>query len=456
MVNDVIIEVTEQQPVTIEVTENIAIIIETPAQQGIQGAKGDVGATGVTGAGVASGGTTGQFLTKIDATDYNTQWSAPTTANIPDSSNKRYVTDAQLTVISNTSGANTGDETQSTILSKLGYTPENVANKATDFTTINNTLYPSVQAANNAINTATSNNAITGKLLTGFVSGAGIVVATDSILQAFNKIIGNISALVTGVSSVFGRTGAVTATNGDYTASQITNVAAGSISSITVQTAINELDSEKLAITAFTDANISISDINTNNATTTQHGFLPKLSGSSAQYLNGVGAFATPSSGVINSYLEVAFTSQTSVVVTHNFGARPVVSVIDNTNSVLIPESITHNSVNQFTVTFSYATTGNIQASIGSPPLSSYTSVSASYSITVNDKYVEVTTSGNTLTLPTAVGVAGKEYSIDNSSSGNNTLATTSSQTIQGSLTQTIPSQSAITVVSNGTNWRVK
>ena len=33
-----------------------------------------------------------------------------TTANVADSSNKRYVTDAQLTVLGNTSGTNTGDE----------------------------------------------------------------------------------------------------------------------------------------------------------------------------------------------------------------------------------------------------------------------------------------------------------------------------------------------------------
>jgi len=44
-----------------------------------------------------------------------------TTANINDSTNRRYVTDAQLTVIGNTSGTNTGDETQSSILSKLGF-----------------------------------------------------------------------------------------------------------------------------------------------------------------------------------------------------------------------------------------------------------------------------------------------------------------------------------------------
>jgi hypothetical protein len=43
-----------------------------------------------------------------------------TTANITDSTNKRFVTDAQLTTIGNQSGTNTGDETTATIKSKLG------------------------------------------------------------------------------------------------------------------------------------------------------------------------------------------------------------------------------------------------------------------------------------------------------------------------------------------------
>lgn len=50
------------------------------------------------------------------------------------------------------------------------------------------------------------------------------------------------------VDSVFGRTGAVVAQNGDYNASAITNIPAGDVSAVTVQAAINELDSEKAAI----------------------------------------------------------------------------------------------------------------------------------------------------------------------------------------------------------------
>lgn len=52
-----------------------------------------------------------------------------TTANIVDSENKRFVTDTNLTTLSNTSGTNTGDETNTTIISKIGYTPENTLNK---------------------------------------------------------------------------------------------------------------------------------------------------------------------------------------------------------------------------------------------------------------------------------------------------------------------------------------
>jgi len=47
------------------------------------------------------------------------------------------------------------------------------------------------------------------------------------------------------VTSVFSRTGAITAQNGDYTGSQITNTPAGGIAAVTVQAALNELDGDK-------------------------------------------------------------------------------------------------------------------------------------------------------------------------------------------------------------------
>jgi len=58
--------------------------------------------------------------------------------------------------------------------------------------------------------------------LTGYTSGAGTITSSDSILSAIQKLNGNTAALVTGVSSVFGRAGAVTAQSGDYTTAQVT------------------------------------------------------------------------------------------------------------------------------------------------------------------------------------------------------------------------------------------
>lgn len=87
-------------------------------------------ATHIKGVTTIKGGTTGQVLTKSSNTDYAYVWSDPaggvtsfntrtgavtsqsgdyTTAIVADSSDKRYVTDAQLVVIGNTSGTNSGD-----------------------------------------------------------------------------------------------------------------------------------------------------------------------------------------------------------------------------------------------------------------------------------------------------------------------------------------------------------
>lgn len=79
-----------------------------------------------------------QILNKptIPAAQVNSDWNATsgvaeilnkptiptTTAEISDTLNKRYVTDANLTTIGNQSGVNTGDETDATIKSKLGIT----------------------------------------------------------------------------------------------------------------------------------------------------------------------------------------------------------------------------------------------------------------------------------------------------------------------------------------------
>jgi hypothetical protein len=93
---------------------------------------------------------TGATKTKItyDAKGLVTAGADATTADIADSLNKRYVTDAQLVVVGNTSGTNTGDNATNSQYSGLAASKEDVANKSTSVTTdqASNTKYPSVKA----------------------------------------------------------------------------------------------------------------------------------------------------------------------------------------------------------------------------------------------------------------------------------------------------------------------
>lgn len=46
------------------------------------------------------------------------------------------------------------------------------------------------------------------------------------------------------------------------------------------------------------ESSVTFTDITTGNASTSKHGYLPKLDGSSTHYLNGAGAWSTPPSGI--------------------------------------------------------------------------------------------------------------------------------------------------------------
>lgn len=83
-----------------------------------------------------------------------------------------------------------------------------------------------------------------------------------------------------------------------------------------------------------------------------------------------------------------------------------------------------------------------------------YIAKGASYTATISDHTIEVTATGQTITLPTAVGISGREYVIKLTASGTGTVATTSSQTIDGSTTYSLSAQyKYVTVQSNNANW---
>lgn len=83
-----------------------------------------------------------------------------------------------------------------------------------------------------------------------------------------------------------------------------------------------------------------------------------------------------------------------------------------------------------------------------------YATASSTYAIRTQDYLVNFTSGTFTATLPTAVGCTGKEYRLKNSGTGVITIATTSSQTIDGATTYSLGSQwKYVSVVSTGVNW---
>ena len=83
----------------------------------------------------------------------------------------------------------------------------------------------------------------------------------------------------------------------------------------------------------------------------------------------------------------------------------------------------------------------------------SYVAVTGTYAVLATDYTINCTANTFTVTLPTAVGITGKIYNIKNSGIGTITVATTSSQTIDGLTTQIVLTGNNMQVQSNGTNW---
>ena len=102
----------------------------------------------------------------------------------------------------------------------------------------------------------------------------------------------------------------------------------------------------------------------------------------------------------------------------------------------------------------STAATSTLQS--GGSFATAYTGTATGITLDATHSVVNVTATGQTITLPTAVGITGRHYTVKLTASGSGTVATTSSQTIDGSTTYSLASQyKYVTVVSDGANWIV-
>jgi hypothetical protein len=130
-----------------------------------------------------------------------------TTADITPSTDRNYVTDVQSGVISNTSGINTGDETTSSIKSKLGITTLSGSNTgdqtnitgnaatATKLSTVRNINGVAFDGSGDITITSTADaGTLTGTTLNSTVTGSNLTsVGTLANLTVTNPIVGSIT-----------------------------------------------------------------------------------------------------------------------------------------------------------------------------------------------------------------------------------------------------------------------
>jgi hypothetical protein len=136
-------------------------------------------------------------------------------------------------------------------------------------------------------------------------------------------------------------------------------------------------------------------------------------------------------------------------------GASPVTDVLEVTGNIAVTgtvDGIDISTIGNRNTANGYAGTdaNNYIILARFQPI---TTIASPYNITAND-YTIVCGAATTVTLPTAVGIPGRIYNIKNMSSGIVTVATTSSQTIDGSTTRLISTNNeTITVQSDNVNW---
>src|SRR3990167_9158783 len=170
--------------------------------------------------------------------------------------NDNFVTDSQLAVLSNTSGTNTGDQTLPTRAS-LGLDTTDIPQFA-------------------GINIGHASDTTITRVSAGVIAVEGVQIATGT---------GTASGTNTGDQiSIVGITGTIAQFN---TALTDGNFATGGGTATGTNTGDQTLP---------TDATLTVSDITTNNVSTSAHGFAPKVTDTSL-FLKGDGTWASPPGG---------------------------------------------------------------------------------------------------------------------------------------------------------------
>ena len=173
-----------------------------------------------------------------------------------------------------------------------------------------------------------------------------------------------------------------------------------------------------------------------------------------------VGSFTVDAQGRITSASNVTISGGTVTSITAGSGLSG--GTITTSGTI----SLTNNSATLGNATI---TLGSTTTSVGNLTVTnvtitgaafSYVAKTAAYTVTATDYTVaaNASTGALSITLPTSVGITGKVYVVKKMDSTANvvTVATTSSQTIDGATTRALSLQyDAISVQADGANWIV-
>ena len=371
---------------------------------------GATGAAGADGEGVPTGGTTGQILAKVDGADFNTEWITASgtgdllsTNNLSDLDNAATArtnlgveigadVQAYSAVLDGTTAsfttakdaaitANTAKVTNATHTGDVtGATTLTIANNAVTTTKIAdaNVTIPKLSATG----TANGTTFLRGDGAWATPAGGGAVDSVNS--QTGTVVLDADDIDDTSTTNKFVDAALISKVAGIETGADVTDTAnvTSSISGATL-TSATVAGTDKVLIQDTSDSDNlktvtaqSIANLASGSSPLTSQGDLYTFDTDNARLAVGTNGQVLTADSSENTglrwaslgsaqYNSTTFTAQTSVTVTHNFGAYPVVNVIDNNDEQIIPLSVTHDSVNAFTVTFSASTTGTILSTAG-------------------------------------------------------------------------------------------
>jgi len=293
-----------------------------------------------------------------------------------------------------------------------------------------------------SLSTTIGASTVTGKLLTGYSAGAGSVAASDSILQAFQKLGGSLAAasgkIIVGnasnVAAPVNMTGDVSITNAGVTTVGSTTPAASTVAKWDANILANAAGFVPLTTTTITSGGTLTLTVASNR--------LQIFTGSTTHtvQLPNATTLALDTTFVVNN--------QSTGVVSVNDGSAS--SLIALTSGATIFFILTKNTTTAGTWTIADWT--KVFATDGSPNfyyvVKSYTT---SATLGLNERVTEWTiSSGQTCTLPNGASVGGKEFIVINMA------ASTANLTVSGpaSAATLLPGQNGRFISDGGSTWQ--